>query len=197
MRRALLAVLIGLPLLTSAQRPPEPLPVVYLPLGGQQEECRQQWQTNAAVRAYSAPTEVSRYIRTIDGLRRVDANDYTEALTAVLRNGRVRARTALRLSDALNLTNDRSGPIAVATGEEFEVLARAPEGQAYFLYRGNLFVGSVPGFSVQASGPSVEVISEPVTELWVRLVEHGADRPAAWLNVSQAGVVEREGFCGG
>jgi hypothetical protein len=197
MRRLLACLLASLPVLAAAQSMPEPLPVVYLPIGGQQEECRQQWQTDAAVRAYSAPTEASRPIRTIDALRRVDANDYTEALTAVLRNGRARARAAMRIPDAVNLTTARTGPLALAAGEEFEVLARAPEGVGYFLYRGALYAGTVPGFSVQAAGPQVDMLAQPVTELWVRLVEHGADRPAAWLNVAQAGIVEREGFCGG
>ena len=175
----------------------DPGPVVFLPGGAQVEECRRQWQTSAAVQARSAPLPFATAIRTIDGLRRVDANDYTEAVRAVLQTGQVRARreTVLR-GDALG--GGGAVRIELAAGETLDVLARGAEGTALFAWREAVVQGELPGFSIQTADSSgeLETVREPVVETWVRLVQHDADRPAAWLNTSQAGVTEREGFCG-
>lgn len=192
----LAALVLLAPVVASAQTL-DSTPVVYLPGGAQVEECRRQWQTSAAVRARTAPLAFSSAIRTVDGLRRVDANDYTEAVRAVLQTGQARARRAIVLrGDALG----GSGPVRIelAAGETLDVLARGAEGTALFRWRGAVVQGELPGVSVQTTDAAgeLELVREPVVEVWVRLVAHDADRPAAWLNTSQAGVTEREGFCG-
>lgn len=199
MPRALLARLAAFAVLVpaAAAQAPDPTPVVYLPGGAQVEVCRRQWQTSAAVQARSAPLRFSNAIRTVDGLRRVDANDYTEAVRAVLQTGQVRARRAIILRGD-GLGGSGAVRIELAAGESLDVLARGAEGTALFAWRGAVVQGELPGYSVQTADPSgeLEVVREPVVETWVRLVEHEADRPAAWLNTSQAGVTERESFCG-
>ena len=192
-RLAALALVASVPALAQS---PDPGPVVFLPGGAQVEECRRQWQTSAAVQARSAPLPFASAIRTVDGLRRVDANDYTEAVRAVLQTGRVRARRDIVLrGDALAGSAVR---VELAAGETLDVLARGVEGTALFAWRGAVVQGELPGFSIQTADAAseLETLREPVVETWVRLVQHDADRPAAWLNTSQAGVTEREGFCG-
>ena len=193
---ARLAALLLLVAPAAAAQAVDPTPVVFLPGGAQVEECRRQWQTSAAVRARTAPLSVASAIRTVDGLRRVDANDYTEAVRAVLQTGVARARRAIVLrGDALGGGAVR---VELAAGETLEVLARGAEGTALFRWRDAVVQGEVPGVSVQTGDAAgeLELVREPVVEVWVRLVEHDADRPAAWLNTSQAGVTEREAFCG-
>ena len=186
LRLAALACLLTAPV---AAQTVDPTPVVYLPGGASVEECRRQWQTSATVRARTAPLAFARVSRTIDANRRVDANDYTEAVRVVLQPGLVRARRAIVLrafgTDAVR--------VELAAGETLDVLARSAEGAAEFVWRGAVVRGELPGFSVSTSDPAseLETVREPFVELWVRLVEHDADRPAAWLNTSQAGVIER------
>ena len=198
---ARLAALVLLVAPAAAAQAVDPTPVVFLPGGAQVEECRRQWQTSAAVRARTAPLGFASAIRTVDGLRRVDANDYTEAVRAVLQTGVARARRATVLrGDALGGGALGGGAVRVelAAGETLEVLARGAEGTALFRWRDAVVQGEVPGVSVRTGDAAgeLELVREPVVEVWVRLVEHDADRPAAWLNTSQAGVTEREAFCG-
>jgi len=176
---------------TAAQVPVDPAPLVFLPGGASAEGCSAQWATRAAVRAYSAPTPQSRHLRTVDADRRVDANDYSESLTAVLERGLVRARRAVEVT-GVRLGTEESVRLRLAPGDELEVLADAAEESAYFVVDGVTFAGFVPGYY---GGDEVEVLRRPVTELWVRLVAHSDDRPAAWLNTAQAGMAPRESFC--
>lgn len=189
--RLLLAVLLLAPLAASGQASPGPLPVTFLPGGAGAEGCYAQWSTSAPVVAYSAPTEQSRALRTVDAQRRVDANDYSESLTAVLRPGLVRVRETLAF-DAVRLGAARSEAVRLGAGDEIEVLAGAGEGSHYFTIGSTSYAGFIPGYY---GGGEVEVVRPYIVELWVRLVEHGPDRPAAWLNTAQAGLDEREAFC--
>ena len=184
-----LALLLLAPVAALAQS--DPLPVTFLPGGAGSEGCFEQWSTRAAVRAFSAPTESSTHLRTIDAERRVDANDYSESLTAVLRPGLVRALRPLSF-DATRFGQDRTEPVQLGLNDELEVLALGPEESVTFSFGNGVYSGSIPGFY---GGGEVEVVREPVTELWVRLVEHGEGRPAAWINTAQAGMVAREPFC--
>lgn len=194
--------LLVLPLLVSLAAPAaaqivDPTPVVFLPGGATVEECRRQWQTSAAVRARTAPLVFATVSRTIDGARRVDANDYTEAVRAVLQTGLVRARQATVLRAVPVYPLGDAVRIELAAGETLPVLTRGAEGTAQFMWRERIHEGELPGFSISTSSPEdeLETLREPFVELWVRLVEHDAERPAAWLNTSQAGVIERESFC--
>ena len=191
-----LLVLLAAP--AAAQTVLDPTPVVHLPGGANVEECRRQWQTSAAVRARTAPLAIAAASRTIDGARRVDANDYTEAVRAVLVPGEVRARRATVLRAAPVYPLGETVRIELGAGETLSVLARTAEGTAEFLWQGRVHQGELPGFSLSTGTPATELetVREPFVETWVRLVEHDAERPAAWLNTSQAGVVERESFCG-
>ena len=195
LRLAPLLVLLAAP---SAAQIVDPTPVVYLPGGAHVEECRRQWQTSAAVRARTAPLAIAAASRTIDGARRVDANDYTEAVRAVLQPGLVRARRTTVLRASPVYPTGQPVRIELAAGETLTVLARGPEGTAEFLWEERTYQGELPGFSVRTASPEDELdtVREPFVETWIRLVEHDAERPAAWLNTSQAGMVEREGFCG-
>ncbi|GAB5535176.1 MAG: hypothetical protein Rubg2KO_14250 [Rubricoccaceae bacterium] len=200
--RLLLAVLVAVPASAvlspraSAQVVIDPIPVVYLPGGASVEECRRQWQTNAPVRAYTAPSFVSSAVRTVDANRRVDANDYTESITAVLQPGRVRARAPLSIQ-AVRLGAGTVETVDFGTGEEFEILGIEGEGIGYFSHRGAVYAGEIPGYSIRTGAANeVEVVRDAVRETWVFLISYGADRPASWLNVSQAGLVERPESCG-
>jgi hypothetical protein len=192
MRPFSLALLAAIAAPALAQPAPDPTPVVYLPGGASEEACYGQWVTRAAVRAYSAPTGQSRHIRTVDAERRVDANDYSESLTAVLRPGRAEVRRPVE-AVARRLVAERPEAIRLGEGDEVTVLAPAGEGSLYLSFGGAVWVGELPGYGV-GGGAVVETLA-PVTEVWVRLIEHGEDRPAAWLNTAQAGVVPREPFC--
>ena len=183
------AVLAAWPV--AAQTRIEPLPVTYLPGGAATGACRMQWQTSGTVTAHSAPTELSRPLRTIDAMRRVDANDYSESLTAVLQPGRVRATRALTL-DAVRLDRSERTSIPVGAGDEVVVLGAAGDGSAYFTIAGVAFAGALPGYT---GGAGLEVVEAPVAEVWVRLVSHDPARPEAWLNTAQAGMVLRERAC--
>ena len=189
MRPFVLPVLLAA-LTAPALAQPDPVPVVYLPGGASEEACYSQWATRSAVRGYSAPTEQSRHVRTVDAERRVDANDYSESLTAVLRPGRARARRPVEVR-ARRLSADRAEAVRLDAGEEVTVLAPAGEGTLYLSFGDAVWVGSLPGYP---DGAVAETLA-PVTEVWVRLVEHGEDRPAAWLNTAQAGMARREPFC--
>ncbi len=180
---AALAVLPALGQAPMAQAPLEPLPATFLGGGATAGGCRAQWQTNAPVRAYSAPTDVSAAIRTIEAARRVDANDYSEALTAVLEPGRVRLRAALTVPST---PGSGAAGLRLAAGEELRVLVTS-EGFSTFVYGGRVY---------EARLGDAEVLQVPVTEVWVRLLPRD-DRPAAWLNTAQAGVVTWDPVCGG
>ncbi len=186
-----LALFLAVPAVALAQAPADPLPVTMLPGGAGVEGCYAQWATRSAVRAFSAPTDQSRHTRTVDAERRVDANDYSESLTAVLRPGRARARGPLQF-DAYRLGTRRTETVRLSMNDELEILALGPEESVTFAFGSGVYVGTVAGVY---GGDGVDVVRRPVTELWVRLVEHGEDRPAAWLNTAQAGMVEREPFC--
>lgn len=189
--RLLALALLAVPALVSAQ-PIDPLPVIYLPGGAFEEGCSAQWSTRSAIRAYSAPTAVSNAIRTVDAERRIDANDFSESLTAVLQTGLVRARQSVTF-EAYDVRTERTSSIQLAAGDELEVFGSAGEGAVYVSHGGRVAIGFVPG--MYGGDGEVELLREPVTELWVRLIEHGPDRPASWVNVSQAGVAERETIC--
>lgn len=184
-----LAALVATPVLAQSV---DPIPVSFLPGGASVEGCRRQWQTDAAVRAFSAPTEVARHTRTVDAMRRVDANDYGESLTAVLEPGRARATRALSVA-AIRLDRSESSRVELAQGDDVLVLGSAGEEAVFFSYRDVVYVATLPGYY---GGEGMEVLARPVTELWVRLIEHDVARPAAWLNTAQAGIAEREASCG-
>ena len=180
----------------SAQVLIDSVPVVYLPGGAQLEECRRQWRTEAAVRAHTAPTFVSDAVRTVDANRRVDGNDYTESITAVLQTGRVRVRQALTL-DAYQQGTGARESISYRAGEEIEILGIEGEGLGYLAHNGSVYSAEIPGYSIRTGGADeVEVLRDAVRETWVFLVDYGEGRPASWLNVSQAGLFERETTCG-
>lgn len=183
MRLALAAVSVLLAGPARAQAPPEPLAATYLAGGATAGGCRAQWQTVAAVRAHSAPTDVSAAIRTIDALRRVDANDYSEAVTAVLESGRVRLRAATTVPEA---PGSGSAGLRLAAGEEVRMLYTA-DGFTTFVYGGRVY---------EARLGDAETLQAPVVEVWVRLLAR-EDRPAAWLNTAQAGIVPWDPVCGG
>lgn len=189
----LFCALAALPLVAPpvAAQPAEPIPVTFLPGGAAFDGCRLQWQTSGPVTAYSAPSAFSRALRTIDGMRRVDANDYSESLTAVLQPGRVRAPRALTLP-ATRLDRGERAEIRLGAGDELLVLGRAPAGETYFTIAGLTYSGVVPGYG---GGTGVETVERPVVEVWVRLVAHDETRPEAWLNTAQAGMVPRERLC--
>lgn len=184
--RALIVLALVAAAAPSAQVRLEPLPVTYLPGGAGSEGCRRQWQTTAPVTAYSAPTEVSRALRTIDGMRRVDANDYSESVSAVLQAGRARAARAVQVP-AVRLDRGTSERVSLGAGDTVTVLGPAGEGHVYFLAEGVTYAGLLPD--------GVTSVEAPVVEVWVRLVSHDATRPEAWLNTAQAGLIEREAFC--
>ena len=189
--RLLLALAFLAPLAASGQVTPGPLPVIFLPGGAGAGGCYAQWSTVAPVVAYSAPTEQSDAIRTIDAQRRVDANDYSESLTAVLRPGLVRVREDLAF-DAVRVGQERSEAVRLGGGDEIQVLAGAGEGAHYFVVGSATYAGFIPGYY---GGDEVEVVRPYIVEIWVRLRSHGDDRPESWLNTAQAGLVEREAFC--
>ncbi len=186
MRRFL--VLLAFPALALAQ---SPLPVTFLPGGAADEGCYAQWSTRSAVRAYSAPTPASTFLRTVDAERRIDANDYSESLTAVLEPGLVRVRQPIT-AEASPWGGRSMERLLLSPGDEVTVLAPGAEGSVTFGVRGQTYSGFLPGYS---GGDEVEVVREPVTELWVRLVAYSDDRPAAWVNTAQAGMAPREPFC--
>lgn len=165
--------------------------MIYLPGGASAEECYSQWSTVAPVRAYSAPTSQSRVIRGVDAERRIDANDYGESLTAVLRTGLVRVMEPISFG-AVSAGTGEERAVRYDQGEEIEVLGNAGEGAVYFAVGSAVYVGYIPGYY---GGGEVEVVRQPVAEVWVHLVARG-DRPAAWLNTAQAGLAEREAYCG-
>ena len=190
MRWSLLVALF-VPAVASAQAGAGPVPVTFLPGGAGAEGCYAQWSTRSAVRAFSAPTTASRFLRTIDAERRIDANDYSESLTAVLEPGRVRARQPVEIQ-GVRLGTERSETISLALNDELTILAPGPEESVYFAFGTGAYAGVVPGYY---GGDGLDIIRRPVTELWVRLVEHDAERPAAWVNTAQAGVEPRDAFC--
>jgi hypothetical protein len=187
--RPLVFVLGLLPALASAQL--SPLPVTFLPGGAGEEGCYQQWSTRSAVSAYSAPTPVSRVLRTVDAQRRIDANDYSESLTAVLEPGLIRLRQPVE-AVGYRMGGEASTTFPLRAGDEVTILAFGPEESVYFEREGTIFSGFVPG---SYGGDLAEVVREPVTELWVRLVAYSDDRPASWVNTAQAGMALREPFC--
>ncbi len=188
--RCFVFALAAVPILALAQ-PADPFPVTFLPGGASAEGCSAQWATTSDIRAYSAPTTASRHIRTIEGNRRIDANDYSESLTAVLRPGLVRARRPVDFN-GLQVGSGRSESIRLALNDELEVLGSAGEESVYFTFGTSVYTGVVPGYY---GGEGVEVVRRPIAEVWVRLIEHGPERPASWVNTAEAGMVPRDAFC--
>ena len=170
-----------------ASAQPDPLPVTFLPGGAADDGCYAQWATRSAVRAYSAPTPAGQFLRAVDAERRIDANDYSESLTAVLQPGLVRARGAIAIP-AVRLGSAQPETVRLVAGDELDVLAPGPEGSAFFARGGRVYSGTVPG------EPAVEALRQPVVEVWVRLREREG-RPEAWVNTAQAGMAPREPFC--
>jgi len=189
MRRLVLALVFA-PVLALAQ-PADPFPVTFLPGGASAEGCSAQWATTSAIHAYSAPTTASRHLRTIDANRRIDGNDYSESLTAVLRPGLVRARQPVTFQ-GIRSGSLRMEPIRLAMNDELEILGSAGEESLYFSFGSSVYTGIVPGYY---GGDGVEVVRRPVVEVWVRLIEHGPDRPASWINTAEAGMVPRDAVC--
>lgn len=186
--RVLLSVLL---LSSVAAAQSDPLPVWFLPGGAETEECYAQWSTTYAVQAYSAPTAMSERLRTIDADRRIDANDYSESLTAILEPVVVLATSAMTVPGSRWGSQD-SADVQILPGREILILSFGEEGLATFVYDGRVYQGY--DGDLPPSDPST-LPGPGSTELWVRLVAHSADRPAAWLNTAQAGMVPREAFC--
>ena len=187
--RALLPLLL---LATAAASGQTPLPVTFLPGGASDEGCYAQWVTTSAVRAYSAPSEQSRHVRTVDADRRIDANDYSESLTAVLEPGLVRANRDV-VAVGRELRNGQDRTFRLTRGDEVVLLSSGSAGALTLSVDGVVFVGSVDGLE-NGSG-DVDVARLPVLEVWLRLIEHGPGRPAAWVNTALAGMVPNEPFC--
>ncbi|MEM0963820.1 MAG: hypothetical protein AAGK21_14930 [Bacteroidota bacterium] len=179
-----------MPVAVSAQS--DPVPVRYVPSSNGAEGCYAQWTTRSAVRAYSAPTSMSRHIRTVGANRRIDANDYTETIEATLESGLARVRQAATIQ-ARRLSPQQDVSLQVEVGDELSIVGYGAEGYLFFEYENLVYGAFLNGF--YGTGDPVEDIRRPVQERWVRLIEHGEDRPAAWLNTAEAGVVPREAFC--
>ena len=77
-------------------------------------------------------------------------------------------------------------------GDELTILAYGPEESVYFERNGLVYSGFVPG---SYGGDLAEVVRQPGTELWVRLIRYSDDRPASWVNTAQAGMAPRQPFC--
>ena len=135
LRSVLFAVLLAAPAAAPHAQALEPVAVTYLAGGAVSGACRAQWQTSAAVRARSAPTDIALATRTIDAARRVDGNDYSESLTAVLEPGRVRLRAAVVVPPA---PGSGVPALRLAAGDELRVLA-ASEGYTTFVYGGRVY----------------------------------------------------------
>lgn len=190
MRWSVIAMAL-LPLAAAAQVPVDPSPRIVLPGGAEAEGCSNQWATRAAVHAYSAATPQSRRLRTVDADRRVDANDYSEALTVVLEAGFARATRAIEVA-GVRLGTEEPARFTLEPGDVLTILADGPEESVFFAVEGIAYAGFVPGYY---GGDGLEVVRRPATEVWIRLIAHSADRPAAWLNTAQAGMVPREPLC--
>ncbi|NNF38462.1 MAG: hypothetical protein HKN71_07335 [Gemmatimonadetes bacterium] len=191
MMRWSVIALVLIPVAAAAQVPVNPSPRIVLPGGAEAEGCSDQWATRAAVHAYSAATAQSRRLRTVGADRRVDANDYSESLTVVLEAGFARATRAIEVT-GVRLGTDERVRLALGPGDVLTILADGPEESVYVAVEGVAYAGFVPGYY---GGEGLEVVRRPATEVWVRLVAHSEDRPAAWLNTAQAGMVPREPFC--
>ena len=159
--------------------------------------CQANYRTTQAVFGYSEPTESSEHIRTVDANRRIDWNDRSEALTVVIRPAIFRALQDVTINGSDPSTSDEV-TIHLATGDRIEVLAYAGEGDSYFRRDGNVYIGHTPGIGSVVTGLNelFELETEPVIQIWVRLIDHGG-KPRAWVNVSQPGVEAYGSHCGG
>ncbi|MFN3597692.1 MAG: hypothetical protein ACK41D_10530 [Rubricoccaceae bacterium] len=166
---------------------------LYLPFSGTDEGCRNEYRTTSAVNAHSAATEQSATIRVVLANRLIEWNDYDEVLTAVVEPGLARARRAaeVRLVPArLSAQAAQARTLRVPEGGAVTVLAYAGGGEALVVEGGQVFSARLPGVFTGASAADAFALERtPVTETWLRLVPR-EDRPAAWLNASQAGVVQ-------
>lgn len=189
--RALLLLLLASALAPRADA--QVYSAIYLPFSGADEGCRNEFRTTSAVNAHSAATEQSATIRVVLANRLVEWNDYDEVLTAVLEPGLARARRAaeVRLVPArLSSQAAQARTLRVPEGSAVTVLAYAGGGEALIVEGGQMFSARLPGVFTGASATDAFVLERaPVTETWLRLVPR-EDRPAAWLNASQAGVVQ-------
>jgi len=166
-------------------------------LGGVDDGCVANYRTTQAVFGYSEPTESSEHIRTVGAARRIDWNDCSEALTVVNRPAIFRALQDVMINGYDQATSNEA-TIHLSTGDRIEVLAYAGEGDSYFRRDGNVYIGHTPGIGSVVTGlnESFEFETEPVIQIWVRLIDHGG-KPRAWVNVSQPGVEAYGSHCGG
>ena len=182
---------------TAASAQPHHSGVFAVEGGTGDDGCQANYRTTQAVFGYSEPTESSEHIRTVDANRRIDWNDRSEALTVVIRPAIFRALQDVTINGSDPSTSDVTA-IHLATGDRIEVLAYAGEGDSYFRRDGNVYIGHTPGIGSVVTGLNelFELETEPVIQIWVRLIDHGG-KPRAWVNVSQPGVEAYGSHCGG
>ena len=159
--------------------------------------CQANYRTTQAVLGYSEPTESSEHIRTVDAARRIDWNDRSEALTVVIRPAIFRALYDVSIS-GYSQSSSKEASFYLVAGDRIEVLAYAGEGDSYFRRDGNVYIGHTPGIGSVLTGLNelFDLETEPVIQIWVRLIDHGG-KPRAWVNVSRPGVEAYGSHCGG
>lgn len=179
----------------TASAQPQHAGIFSVPGGTGDDGCQANYRTTQSVVAYSEPSSMSDHIRTVDANRRVDWNDRSEALTVVIQPAIFRATERVTLH---GVSENASSPatIHISEGNRVEVLAYAGEGDSYFRVNGDVFVGYAPGIGDVTTGlnDSFELETEPIVEVWVRLIDHGG-KPRAWVNVSQPGVEPYSSYC--
>ena len=187
MRLPLLLSLLALVDAASAQ-PRVPDGGAVIEGGDSVEGCVWRYLTTARLDGRATPTTSGRVIRTVEPNRRIDANDRSSSWTVVRRPGRLRAARALTLSgvqrfgtqSTIRRGAEPSGSVTlrVPAGGTVEYLMDTGEGYGYFRYGGSVYHGD------GLYDGSWTTLSEPVTELWLRLVARDR-RPAAWVEVSR------------
>ncbi|MDX1440657.1 MAG: hypothetical protein R3284_12215 [Rubricoccaceae bacterium] len=170
--------------------------VYSVPGGTGDDGCVANYSTTEAVFAYSEPSTSSEHIRTVDANRRIDWNDRSEALTVIIRPAIFRALHDVTIG-GINQETSEEATLNLAEGDRIEVLAYSGEGNSYFRRDGQVYVGYAPGIGSIVTGLNdvFELETEPVIEVWVRLINHDG-KPRAWVNVSQPGVVAYGSHCG-
>ena len=177
-------VLLLLLSVSAASGQSNPSPVTFVPGGASDDGCYHQWVTTSAVRAYSAPSDQSQHVRTVEADRRIDANDYSEALTAVAEPGVIRALRDL-VADGVELGSGQGRSVPVAQGQEIALLSSGSANASFFAVDGVVYQGYIPGF--ENSTGNVEVARYPEAQVWVRLIDRGSGKPAAWVDTGGAG----------
>jgi hypothetical protein len=166
--------------------------------------CFYRWYTTASVPAYAEPNTSSRQVRTVEAGRRIDPNDRTASLRVLRAYGRVRTRRAFTLQA---ITAGRRADeyltttLTLPAGAVLETMWFAGTEGSDFRYRAVEYRADVPAERWQWAEDAeyrrdFEAVRYPVVENWVRLVLRGA-RPAAWVNVSGAGVSRAGSQCDG